>query len=401
MNRSSLGRLPLVAGVILLLVAVCLASWQAWSRRPGACRGEDRVVTKVPAVFDDGEDPRVHRLRRAAATWGLGEVIASVGYDHDRWLALSAAPGGIGAQTRGSRAFRLLDESLKTRWGLAYDAGQHTWDMSEDRFVSVHRPDGQPPEVSSHRLSDGGVEWCRRLEGAIGDGDRLRTVIHHDGVTVLARGRLTRLDADGEVAWTRPVERSADSLINPDDAVLVAGSEFPQTSSVLAVDESGKTIWSRPAALATRVAGVADGLVVVVRGARVVALDAQSGAERWRAPAAPDVAVRPGAVLLRSDTAIRALDPTDGTQLWSTPVRQRPQAFPYGFQLDAQPMLDEKTMLLAGTDALVALDLTTGAQRRHALPTDGINTTFWPYQVVVSGDLIGVATNTGGLVLRR
>ena len=29
------------------------------------------------------------------------------------------------------------------------------------------------------------------------------------------------------------------------------------------------------------------------------------------------------------------------------------------------------------------------------LPTDGINTTYWPYQVAVTDRLIAVATNTG------
>jgi hypothetical protein len=35
------------------------------------------------------------------------------------------------------------------------------------------------------------------------------------------------------------------------------------------------------------------------------------------------------------------------------------------------------------------------------LPTDGVSTTYWPYQLAVSGGLIAVATNTGAVVVRR
>jgi hypothetical protein len=35
------------------------------------------------------------------------------------------------------------------------------------------------------------------------------------------------------------------------------------------------------------------------------------------------------------------------------------------------------------------------------LPTDGINTTYWPYQLAVSPRHIAVATNTGAVVVRR
>ena len=48
------------------------------------------------------------------------------------------------------------------------------------------------------------------------------------------------------------------------------------------------------------------------------------------------------------------------------------------------------------------LDLDTGAMTATApLPTDGINTTFWPYQVAVSDHLIAVATNTSAVVMSR
>ena len=78
-----------------------------------------------------------------------------------------------------------------------------------------------------------------------------------------------------------------------------------------------------------------------------------------------------------------------------------PQFLPYGYELASLPMLDEDHALVGGTTAMHTLDLRTGAMTRAALPTDGINTTYWPYQTAVSPGLIAIATNTGAAVVRR
>jgi hypothetical protein len=91
----------------------------------------------------------------------------------------------------------------------------------------------------------------------------------------------------------------------------------------------------------------------------------------------------------------------DGRRLWARTVPERPQFLPYGFELDNIPLLDSDHALIAGTTALHVLDLRTGEMTSAALPTDGINTTYWPYQVAVSPGLIAVATNTGAVVVRR
>ena len=36
-----------------------------------------------------------------------------------------------------------------------------------------------------------------------------------------------------------------------------------------------------------------------------------------------------------------------------------------------------------------------------ALPTDGISTTYWPYQLAVTDTQIAIATNTGAVVVDR
>jgi hypothetical protein len=65
------------------------------------------------------------------------------------------------------------------------------------------------------------------------------------------------------------------------------------------------------------------------------------------------------------------------------------------------PSLDEDHVLVPTTSALVVLDVHDGSQVSYALPTDGISTTYWPYQLAVTQDAIGVVTNTGGVVARR
>ena len=403
----------------LLLIATGLATWRAWSTREGACRGDDEVVASIPKVFDDSPDPRLDRLVDASRQWGLGDVVAKVGYDYNQYLSLAALPDDLtGVQTKGSRFFGVLDEMLDPRWGLKYAAGQHSWDVGGGQFISVHRPVKSVPEISSHRLGSGDRRWCRRLsEPVLSTGDRLATLANAQGVTVLAGSRmLTRLDAkNGEPQWQRRVGvTGVDSLHGPWDGVVVAGAAEPQEPAetvqptLLAFDEqTGKPVWTRKESGSTTVIG-SDGGVLVIHhrgydGSRLIALDPWEGTEQWRVDvdASADTAIRAGVVLIRTPKALRALSLEDGAEKWRTAVRQSPQAFPYGFELGAQPMLDQDTMLLGATDALVELDLTTGEQRRHELPTDGINTTYWPYQVVVSGTLIGVVTNTGAVVLRK
>jgi hypothetical protein len=80
---------------------------------------------------------------------------------------------------------------------------------------------------------------------------------------------------------------------------------------------------------------------------------------------------------------------------------EKPQFLPYGFELADVPLLDPDHVLVGGTTALHTLDLRTGAMTSAALPTDGINTTYWPYQLAVSDRLIAVATNTAAVVVRR
>ena len=115
-----------------------------------------------------------------------------------------------------------------------------------------------------------------------------------------------------------------------------------------------------------------------------------------------DTALRAGRVLVRSGSRWVAYDAGTGRPLWRRTMPSKPQFLPYGFELDDVPLVDADHAVLGTTTGLRVLDLGTGALTATTpLPTDGINTTFWPYQVAVSEHLVAVATNTSAVVLRR
>jgi outer membrane protein assembly factor BamB len=134
---------------------------------------------------------------------------------------------------------------------------------------------------------------------------------------------------------------------------------------------------------------------------RLLALDA-AGRQVWSVPVpSVDAALRSGRVLVRGSTTLAAYDVASGRRVWQRPVPQQPQFFPYGYTLDSAPLLDADRLLLGTTTALRVLDVRSGAMRAYPLPTDGINTTYWPYQLAVSPRAVAVATNTGTVVLHR
>ena len=234
---------------------------------------------------------------------------------------------------------------------------------------------------------------------------------------------------DGEVVWQRTLDAdSGDFLGDMGNETLLAGGreQFrlldPQslgnrragTALVLLSASDGSTIWTRPAPAGSDVhvlgTDPATGTAVVQEvGARagtasLRAID-RDGNEKWSAVPAQgeyfDAALRGPRILVRAGNTWSAYNLTDGHRLWRRTVPAKPQFLPYGFELDSIPMLDPDHALVGGTSALHTLDLRTGEMTSAALPTDGINTTYWPYQVAVSDRLIAVATNTGAVVVRR
>ena len=120
---------------------------------------------------------------------------------------------------------------------------------------------------------------------------------------------------------------------------------------------------------------------------RLTALD-EKGDEVWSTTPARettfDATLLSGRILVRAGNRWSAYDAEDGRRLWTRLLPERPQFLPYGFELDSIPLLDADHALIGGTTALHTLDLRTGTMTSARLPTDGINTTYWPYQVAVS-----------------
>jgi hypothetical protein len=278
-------------------------------------------------------------------------------------------------------------------------------------------------QVTARRLGDGAARWCATV-GTVPTryGDPFATAPLASGdVLVLAgssRGSvLTRLRAgDGHATWRREVAGLHDgSVLVPFGSRVVVGGRASYAMAgagrdrIQALDPAtGRSRWTWTAAGPAHVLG-ADGdqllLEEQVGGGLVLVALNRTGHEAWRrrlpGGTLPDLALRSGTVVVRTAGTLAGFTAVDGRPRWRVAVPARPQYFPYGFQLDAQPQLDQAHLVLGTTDALVSLDLRTGHRARFPLPVHGIDTTYWPYQVVVTPDLLAVVTNSGAVVLRR
>lgn len=437
----------LVAAMVLLLAASVAATLLRPAGREalldlGGTRCADRLLPADQGrrPFDTahpGEgDRRLARLVRAASGWGLGRVAGAVGYDHEEYVSLlgletTASGGRLGMWLRRDPVLSVLGPDLRPRWALRAAPGPHWYDAGAGRFVQLAGQKGQPGQVAAYDVADGRRLYCARLGRPLPAAARVATAVGPaGGVRVLVGGprpTLTALDPQGHTMWSRRVRGvdRAGYLGLPEAGLSVAGGrglpDLAQLSPASAPRvplsaydaRTGRPRWRAGVAPGTAVAVVGEGGGTVVaaqwgeaRGARrVVVRDRRTGrvvAHRALPPGPlPDLALRGDVLLLRTPDRLRAWDSRSLGARWSRPIPRRPQAFPYGFELDAQPMLDARHLLLGATSALVELDLRDGSARRLPLPTDGISTTFWPYQLAAAPGVVALATNTGAVVLRR
>ncbi len=429
----------------MLLVA---AGVIAWARNRDSC-GD--AVTSLPAKKssspfldaderaqqpDENRDTLVDTLAKDPAP--VGKVVGAVGYHYEQWAQVSAYAQGIGVRTRDNPDFTMLDdETLKPRWSVEVATKRSTYDASDRRYLVATMPARSAPDLVALDADNGHEAWCAHLGGGVVHAaDPFATQILGDqGVVVLGPGpghkeRIVRLSgADGTRRWERSLDADGGDFLGDlgDDRLLAGGTaQFGlfDPASMAARDEGpalvllsakdGSTVWTRrePTGSDVHVVGAdpSAGMAVVQewdggeKAARLRAID-RDGHDVWSVVPAPgkafDAALRAGRVLVRAGERWAAYDLASGHRLWSRTVPARPQFLPYGFELDSVPLLDADHVLIGGTSALHTLDLRTGAMPSAALPTDGINTTYWPYQLAVSDRLIAVATNTGAVVVRR
>lgn len=415
----------LVLGVIVVILGVAQGHGSTCGRDESTVAAGD-----VPGVFGrvSPSDARLTRLATAAAGWHLGKVAGGVGFDYGQWLSVGATRQGLLTWTKRDPVVGFVEDDLSARWGLRQAPVKHAWDASGTRFFQLELSAKHPLWISSYRLADGRRLWCAPVgrtpttaddpygTAVLGDGDLL-AVADDPGPAVI----ITRLSArDGGAEWSRSlsgVDR-ADfvgdlgqglALVGGRPAYDVDDAQVPQPAgpALEALDEAtGRIRWSYRGRQ-VHVVGYVDGRIVLRQdssaGAELVALD-RTGAVAWHRSAVglgDDFATAGSTILADTGHSFVGLDPATGAVRWTRPFPARPQYLPYGFVLAAQPMLDASHVLIGGTGGLHSLDLGTGAVTTYALPADGINTTYWPYQVVVTPRQIVVVTNIGAVVLNR
>lgn len=389
---------------------------------------------KLSSPFDKGPpfaDPRVTNL--AHHLQAIGPPMAGVGYDHDRWLNLAALEHDLVAWTKRNPTWTVLDgQTLRPRWGAKSPPAGMTWTASTKRFYAIEV--GKRVRVNALRISDGRADWCTTLAGPARN-DQVATALtptgttSSDGLIVATPSRtgatLTKLSGNnGKPSWQATLAALPDSIISPDEQTLVVGGmDFgtafdpaeiarAKPAQLLAFrpnDGTPKWTWTAPQPGTLRILGADRGavLIALVTPNRVFVSRINSeGVARtlFSLPEQDLQATVRGTLLITREKSpherLTGRDAATGRIRWQQPVPRQPQYFPYGYDLASAPSVDVKHLLLGTTEALVVLNTHTGQHRSYPLPTDGINTTYWPYQVVLTGDgrSTGVVTNTGAVV---
>jgi len=385
-----------------------------------------------PARFD--EDGNLAALGGAVEemTAPFGPVRAGVGYNYDQWLHLYGVNGGLLTFTKDNAPLTLLDDrTLKPRWALNPATKRIAWDASDNSLLLLDLAAGKPTRIGRYNLRDGTEDWCVNLPSRHRDGEPVATAFvapDADVVVALPENngaiQLSRLAVGtGRAVWTEKltgVDRADFLGTFVNDQVIIGGTEafrlaqldpnLKERQVLRAIDlAEGSTRWTWQAPSGTRahVVGTSgETLIVQTRsaaGSVLLGLD-PDGRELWRRKPVPeslDVTSRAGLVLTRSKTELSAYNATDGRPYWRRPIPTDRTYIPYGFTLNQMPSLDDERLLVPTTTSLLVFALADGSGEELPLPTDGVSTTYWPYQLVSTKSLLAVVTNTGAVVADR
>lgn len=317
------------------------------------------------------------------------------------WQFQAGAPIGSSPAVVGDRAYLLSNDGVVHALDLA--TGNAVWEVSLGAttgsasplviagLVIVGDTSGVVHAIDS---ASGAKRWSFKVDGAI---DGAAANVGNLVLTATEDGSAYALEAQtGSVVWkatlpagvTRSVTASADTVFVGAKGTLVAlrlsdGSMVWQ-SAVAPTGECGTPT-------------VADGLVFDATGLDgsdpaakgVVALDASTGAVRWRyASPTQRQAYTPGvragrAFIVAEDGIVAALDATNGAVVWTTKTGAVNEALP--------AIADGLVYVPTNGHTLVTLDQATGAMGWQA-PIVGV-----PYAPVVAHGLVLVGTSLGML----
>lgn len=434
----SLPRRGLAALVAVVVVVAGVTVAVVASRGEDAGCGAATVLTPHSPLLDAAgmatqPDHRLETLSESISAMGppFGTVRAGVGYDYDQWLHLYGVTGGVLAWTKNNAPVTFLDDgTLFPRWSLRPATQRTAWDASDQQFLLLALAADRPTQVGQFNLRTGEQDWCTELAARHHDGDPVATTFLEGGDVLAAlpgkRGMLmTRLGGDdGRQIWRHSMTGvgRADFLapLNA-DAVVAGGTEEFRLADPAAGSPAGPVItafsahdgrdvwtWGGGPGSVAHVVGVAgDQVLVVLRsadGLQLLGLDGATGSVLWKRElpaAAYSSTLRGDTVLVKSAAELVAFDAASGERRWSRKIPTDRTYFPYGFTLDQMPSLDDRHVLVPTTTGLLVLDLATGTDEEFALPVDGLSTTYWPYQLLVTAKLLGVVTNTGGILTDR
>lgn len=439
-------RVALWLGLALLLVGgASMITQRIWGQPCGA-EEVDRPTSPLQSAVTMAQRPDEDRDRIVAAVEAMGPPFGSVqagtDYYYDQWLHLYGVPGGMLAWTKNNAPVTYLDdETLAPRWSLRPTAKRTAWDVSESDFLLLNLADGEPLTIAEFDLETGRRGWCSEIAVEHRPGDPVSTAFIEGGDVVVAlpsgsKILLLRMNGDdGDLRWAREIATAdrADYLgMLTDQLVLVGGTEESRLtdpaaaptgtdstgtdstgtadSSIAAVDvESGDTQWTWSDGPGTAVhvvaadAGQVTALVRTKSGVELVTLS-EAGKEvrrRTLPSGSREATLRSGVVVVRSDAGLLGLDAETGKRAWSRPIPTDRPYIPLGFSLSQMPSVDADQLLLPTVTSLELLDLRDGTSRSYAMPTEGLSSAYFVYQLLVTQRHLGLVANTGTVLAAR
>ncbi|MCK1796735.1 PQQ-binding-like beta-propeller repeat protein [Streptomyces sp. XM4193] len=253
----------------------------------------------------------------------------------------------------GKRRFK----TNEVAWSMAVSGGR------------VHASDG--PSLFALNAKDGSERWKVAVDGWVYS-------LHVDMGTVLTGTRGGGVQAwesaTGELLWT--IAGAQTDFETPDAGPLVRGgvAYVCADGQLYALEaRTGAERWRYPVGDSSATGGAPvrlvpaeDGTVYVCAGSRVLCLDGASGAERWRfdAPAAflsppelaPGAAVSGGGVYVVDYLGtVYALDPVNGHDRWRVPTEARSSTEPV--------VVADGLVHVASGNALYTIDAVPGSAR--------------------------------------